>query len=299
MSDHGAGPASNNTFFINKWLAVHGYLREKRAPLIDTALSQGFLYAKKNFSRILKRRIGQIAPRFKNRAHSALRKSSIDWDNTAAFSHENAPAIYINAKDKFPSGIIEPGNALDAVIDSLATDLYSLQCPITGKKIVSKVLRKNEIYHGRYLKYAPDLLFFWNDNNYTQRPSFSAKSENYIEKLTGSRLLQAETSSKPSGIHTMDGVFFASGPNIKRNNKVKYIHLFDVTATVLYLFNLSIPGDFDGRVTQEIFRETHLKKYPVKNTNREADFISASAKAYSDSENLEIEERLRGLGYID
>ncbi|MCD4726471.1 MAG: hypothetical protein K8R46_02330, partial [Pirellulales bacterium] len=73
--------------------------------------------------------------------------------------------------------------------------------------------------------------------------------------------------------------------------------LLDMAPTMLYLTGLPVPENMDGRVLEEIFDPDHLDRNPpcrggvAREVGRE-DF------SYSDEESKEIEERLKGLGYL-
>lgn len=56
-----------------------------------------------------------------------------------------------------------------------------------------------------------------------------------------------------TGIHSEKyGVFLFKGPKIKKGKNIKDITPFDITPTILSLFNQPIPPDIDGRILSEI-----------------------------------------------
>ena len=58
-----------------------------------------------------------------------------------------------------------------------------------------------------------------------------------------------------SGTHCEDnGVFLFNGPNIKEGINIGEITPYDITPTILRLFNLSIPNGIEGKVLEEIFK---------------------------------------------
>ena len=73
---------------------------------------------------------------------------------TKAFALEPA-RIYINVEGKYPRGSVKISET-DRVIDEII-DLFS-SLKINNKKVVKKIYRKEEIYHGKCLDYAPDLV---------------------------------------------------------------------------------------------------------------------------------------------
>jgi len=73
---------------------------------------------------------------------------------TTAFALEPA-RIYLNLEGKYPRGSVKPENR-ETVIDELETGLMSLE--MNGKKVIERICRKEEIYHGPQLHRAPDLV---------------------------------------------------------------------------------------------------------------------------------------------
>ena len=59
-----------------------------------------------------------------------------------------------------------------------------------------------------------------------------------------------------TGSHSnRNGVFIVKGPTIKEGNRINDITQYDITPTILSLYDLSIPSDIDGRVLKEIFKD--------------------------------------------
>ena len=311
MSDHGGGPSSNKTFYINHWLAEQGFLkfttnnsiksRIKKAGLKGlrtiNLLLKGFL------SRRMKEKLARVLPGLRNRVDSTLCLSGIDWDNTRAFSRENAPTICINLKGREPKGTVEPGSEYEKVRDDIIGKLLALRCPQTNDPIVERVLKREEVYTGKFVYKAPDLLIQWKNDSYIQRPSYTNKKGKWYQILTHKELEWAETVSRPSGIHRREGIFLAKGKHVKPSLQIPDAHIVDVFPTVLYTMGIPVPKDADGRILTEIFKEDFIQSNPIK-VNRDAvpgvpAGQTQDERAYSDSETALIEERLKGLGYID
>ncbi len=59
-----------------------------------------------------------------------------------------------------------------------------------------------------------------------------------------------------TGAHSADnGVFIFKGPLVKEGIKIKDITPYDITPTILALYDQPIPPDIDGRVLKEVFKE--------------------------------------------
>lgn len=318
MSDHGGGPSSNKTFYINHWLAKQGFLRftsnnSTKSQIKKVAhkglrtinfLLKGFL------SRSVKEKLARAFPELRNRVDSTLYLSGIDWDNTLAYSRENAPTIWINLKGREPKGTVESGVAYEKVRENIINRLLTLRCPQTNEPIVERVWKKEEMYSGKFMDKAPDLLIQWKNDAYIQRPSYTSKNGKWLQILTHKELEWAETVSRPSGIHRREGIFLALGKHIKQSLQIQDANIVDIFPTVLFTMGIPIPEDTDGRILTEIFKEDFIQHNHAKISRQQetADYIQAQActerserkeRTYSDSEVALIEERLKGLGYID
>jgi len=306
MSDHGAGPSSPKTFFINRWLESAGYLTYKNDETMKDAaksffektISKSYVYVKSRFSRRWKRMLRNLLPGIKNKASSILRGSQIDWQNTKAFSWENSPAIYINQKQRFPFGPIESGGDYERVREDIIRGLLQLTSPIDGERVVESVQKKEEVYWGPYLDKAPDLFVRWRNDDYTVRPGFATQSNNFIEVITDTELGKVETIARPSGVHMPEGIFIFSGSGINSGIMTGNLQLYDITAIILYYLGVPIPGDFDGRVVSKIFTDAFLNDNDLVYAELASERQGAEY-SYSEAESRIIAERLQGLGYID
>ena len=269
MSGHGGGSSSNKTFYINHWLAEQGFLRFTSGPV-----------------------------------------SVIDWGRTVAYSRENMPTININLKGREPKGTVESGDEYEKIRGDIVNRLLNLRCPQTNEPIVAKVLKKEEIYSGTFMDKAPDLLIQWKNDAYVQRPSYTSKNGKWLQILTNEELEWEETVSRPGGIHRREGIFLALGKHIKQSFQIQDANIVDLFPTVLFAMGIPIPEDVDGRILTGIFKEDFIRHNQTKiNRQQEtADYMQTQActersepneSTYSDSEAALIEERLKGLGYIE
>jgi arylsulfatase A-like enzyme len=73
----------------------------------------------------------------------------------------------------------------------------------------------------------------------------------------------------------------------------------DVAPTVLHLFGLPIPRDMDGKVIRSAMEPNWLNTHPVQEGEESTQITETGRREYTGEETTEIEERLRGLGYIE
>jgi len=104
----------------------------------------------------------------------------------------------------------------------------------------------------------------------------------------------------PSLEHRQFGIFVASGPNIKKNEKIFGMGLIDVAPTILHHFGLPIGKDMDGKVILDIFKETTPPQYIESWDKEEGDFADLDhrekADALSDEDTM---QQLVELGYVE
>lgn len=95
--------------------------------------------------------------------------------------------------------------------------------------------------------------------------------------------------------HSLQGIFAASGPDIKKG-VVEGMSVLDVTPTILYYMGLPVSRDMDGNITYDLF--TH--DFNTKNQCRAVDSYPRREKtrAGQDDGRQAMMEKLRSLGYI-
>ena len=255
-SDHGFQGAYGQ-FWVNKWLEKAGFLYfSKSSSLrVKSLLTAKQLFLSKSnpsltrlVSKMIPRRLlAGLLARSEIKDHLADIFQSIDWSRTKAFGlgpTEAGSMIYINLKGKNPGGIVLPGDEYEQVRQDIIDRLRSMPDPETGEPLDIQVFRKEEIYHGKYLASAPDILFLNNKYRF-----LGGRREGKSE-------WQVPTPSR-SGMHARQGVFMAYGPDIKKSGeKLPNLKIYDITPTALHMFGLPIPKDMDGRVLTEIFTES-------------------------------------------
>ncbi len=171
--------------------------------------------------------------------------SNIDWPRTKVFTvggSEAGAAMFINLKGRNQNGVVQPGDEYELVRQDIIDKLRSLPDPETGEPIDIQVFRKEEVYQGRYLTSAPDIVLFINNKYVFSGGRVKGDSEWQVP------------APQPTGSHALQGVFMAYGPSIEKSGKkLPNLKIYDVTPTVLHMFGLPILKDMDGRVLTEIF----------------------------------------------
>jgi len=207
---------------------------------------------------------------------------SVNWSKTKAFTtiRSTGEGVSINLAGREPDGIVDPAD-YDRVRDQVIDALSSFVDPKTGKKPVKAIFRREEIFKGKHADTAPDIL---------------------MEPEVGYSLTHAKSAIEDadwiSGDHRMDGVIVAVGPNVKPFEHTPL--LVDMAPTILAALEAPATVDHTGRVLHELVGESDVKHaertsavpIPGMPTGEETSSVT-------DTEAGEMEEHLRGLGYLE
>jgi predicted AlkP superfamily phosphohydrolase/phosphomutase len=200
ISDHGFGPFRRG-IDLNRWLLDNGYL----------TLHEGR----------------------GNEDHLA----GVDWSRTRAFAI-GLSGIYINLKDKYSQGIVEPGEEAERLKDEIAERLTALVDEEEGQSAVKRVYIASKFYRGPYRENGPDLIPGY------QR-GYRVAWETAIGRTTD-RVFHPNTKAW-SGDHCVDpslvpGILFCN-----RAIEEAKPRLMDIGPTVLHLFGVPVPDYMDGK----------------------------------------------------
>jgi predicted AlkP superfamily phosphohydrolase/phosphomutase len=295
ISDHGFGPLEKR-FYVNRWLAQEGLARfrkPRRSPwlFIFPLLKAGYRVLevgdylglrRKMFWKFLKSKFMEEGKSFHQMPHEFF-----EWSRTFAYSNsETEQGIRINLKGREPEGIVEPAEYeknRGLIIDKLR----KIKDPETGESLGVKVYKREEIYQGPYLEYAPVLVFSVKEGAYVSRVRLFKKIFEKINKASG------------LGSHRTNGIFIARGKEISKD-RVAHGHIFDLLPTILYLMGITIPDDVDGRILREIFTADFIQKNQPRYKKSEAQPSAGeeAEKVLSREEDELIKERLKNLGYM-
>lgn len=285
ISDHGFGPCRYKVF-LNTWLAQEGFLRFKeggratrgRLQALRGALGKVGLDTRKILDTAKKlgadRLLSSVSDDFSRFA------AEIDWEHTQAFCH-GTNAVRINLRGREKNGSVDPAE-YDAVVERLREKLLALRDP-EGDRIVWDVRRRDELYAGPHVELAADVLIAGHDDSVWFYYSEGDVPEQVFEP-----------SGWASGNHKPDGLFCAWGPSIEAGLHLEDANINDILPTLFALLGVPIPDDVDGRVLYEVLRG----KTAVRPRWTEAEAWSGAASTRDAATDRAIEERLRGLGYL-
>ncbi len=282
MSDHGFGPCAGR-FYLSRWLIEAGYARFKSHRLRNFAKKTLEITGTKRF----------VARSLSGKAVARIASDSypLDWSKSKAF-FVSGDGIRINLKGREREGIVEPGSEYEQLRNELREQLLLLEYPLGGKRVLSNVCFPEQLYHGNFLQWAPDLIVEPNDE---QCYTFTKG------KLENSKLM--EPLAHYPGNHRPEGIFLVHGPGVKPNAKTTSAQIVDVAPTIMWQLGLPVPEDMDGDPVTEAFACSPAKRFceevATEKATAEPGQSESEAGRYSKEEEDMLRQRLKNLGYID
>jgi predicted AlkP superfamily phosphohydrolase/phosphomutase len=288
LSDHGFGPFLKD-FDLNNWLACEGFLSYSS----EESNSKGTLL---NYTKRLLRSLGfskeWILDNFGKKVdlYKYLEKTNpminrIDWTNTKAFCY-SSHFIYINLKGRERHGIVNPGLEYENLRDEIISKLNTLKDPETGRLVVKEVKRTEEVYNGHNVKLAPDLII----TEYDEAGYIGAER---LFKHERDDSIFMKTADYQEGVHRINGFFMANGRDIKKGLRIEGSTIMDLLPTILFMSNVSIPNDLDGKVLSKIIDgNIGIPHY------QHMEYQSGETYNLTEEEKAKMIERLKSLGYL-
>lgn len=281
LSDHGMKPIYWS-FHANRWLEEAGHLRYRRRSL--QPLKGGSLTSLSKVDQRLARttraygRALDLVPLLP-RPSDDRAFADIDFGTTRAYCFATGGQIFL--------GEASGARADPRYADRLTEDLASIRHPQTGEPAF-EVRQKEELYHGRYLDKAPELVILPRDERIhvdsTRRP-WTAAFERHDR-------LDPELFYGYSGHHGITGILAAAGPGIRPGDLPAGSEITQLPATLLRLLGIGA-DDLDGAPIETLLGDAGGPLVaPAPSLGTPSD-----QSVYSDEEEEELIGRLRDLGY--
>jgi predicted AlkP superfamily phosphohydrolase/phosphomutase len=208
----------------------------------------------------------------------------VNWAKTRAYTsvRSTGEGINVNLAGREADGIIDHGD-FEALREKIADTVGSFVDPRTGTKPVLRVWRREELFTGRFADEAPDLLL-------EPSPMWS--------------LTHAKSAVEPadwlSGDHRIDGVLAAAGPRVATGEAFpRTARLVDLAPTILATAGAPASVHHSGVVLRALIGEDAAVTASVAPPATGGDGAAGGGLGLDDVEADEVEEHLRGLGYIE
>lgn len=289
VSDHGFAPFYC-MFDTTGWLIDRGYTVQRaakaglkralaRVGLLDTAA-----IAYRRFRRAVESEARHGVDRMRESADEANTGRvyvDVDWSRTRAYATLDG-GIRVNMRGREPHGIVDPSEA-PAIAAEIRAELSAMRYP-NGEPIFEEVLLAAEAFHGPVADRGPDVVM-------------PPRSDAYSGPVAGHKYLVDR--HRNSGEHARYGVFVAWGPGVESGAAVRDPALVDIAPTVLFSLGEAPTPEMDGRPLAEIFSNAVRSSAPTGVAGSSARDSTLVEPGLSEDEEALVEERLRGLGYIE
>lgn len=319
ISDHGSSRVSGD-FLLNAWLRNEGYCvyTERAIPERSAAscvILQEWLRENSNepelTKRVVRRVLQGVIPRmpqflqrsFWNRVERDIPFAQLnvkfsarpDFGRTALFPGSlYSGLLYFNLRGREGKGVLSTQGRSDLAAE-IKAKLLQVKEPETGRPLFKNIFLSEELYRGPACKEAPDLILDaygsrWNIR--TRQPGARRGRQPQPFFITSDR-------QSDFGWHSREGIFIFCGSAFQTNSSGQRAVIMDVPSTLLHLYNVPVPEDWDGRVLRDLL-SPHLGEEALcrqsGDTELEGDL---QRNGYANDEGAVLADHLRALGYLD
>jgi len=260
VSECGAGRLQSGVS-VNTWLEQEGFLRRKtsgaeardghtdgheRARGVRSTVAALRTAIQGRLPKPLYFWVNRYLGGVKAWVQSYLADEDIDWTNTHVFSRGKEGDLFINLKGRDPRGLVSPGAEYEALRDRVIERLSRLVDPSTGERTVERVYRREELYDGPWVAWAPDLIIAWRDTAYQPTEDSESRGAVFVPRM------RERMHWPTTGSHRIDGICFAHGPGIRRGRRIEGMGIADLMPTWLELLGQPAPSGLEGRAMTEL-----------------------------------------------
>lgn len=302
VSDHGSGGNSDRSLFLNRLLADQGFLqfRQGRRGRLANSAARGL---RRGALALLPARLQPAL--FARMASTAAqveglsRLGGISWEHTRAYSEEinYYPSVWLNIEGREPRGTVKLQDQ-NGLLDEVTSALLEFRDPANGLAVVAEVQRREQLFDGPYAYRAPDLILTLADLDgyaYVLGSSRAGLEARPLRQLKTGETSGARGSSMAGG-HRQLGLCVLNGPGIA-SGEAPSSSLADAGASVLALLGLGASDGADGRPWPDLkplAQPAPAGLSPVLEPGQAA----TRPQVYSRTEEEQVAERLRALGYL-
>jgi predicted AlkP superfamily phosphohydrolase/phosphomutase len=318
LSDHGSSRLKGD-FLLNAWLRDQGYYVEVENSPSEQAHALNWLLGQwlqkqhgwsglpeKVLRNLVRHSLFKLPHPFQTwfwnqleiimpfaREHVSV-SNHPDYQRTKIFpGTAYAGLLYFNMVGREANGVV-PLAERQALAAEIVGKLRQIKRPDDGRPLFSNVYTAEEVYTGPAAIHAPDLILDSYDTGWNIRTSKYASLPGPIHH----KYFVETVDGRDFGWHSRDGIFVFSGSAFNAGTAPCDGVLEDVPTTLLHLYDIPLPEDYDGSVLTELmtpeFRERPIRYQPGDNAE-----IEIVNEAFSAEEATEVLSLLRALGYVD
>ena len=155
------------------------------------------------------------------------------------------------------------------------------------KEVISGAYRFQDMMLERMIKLAP------------KDTTIIVMSDHGYESGNLRILKMPKFSAAPAMEHRQFGMFAASGPEIKKGEKIFGLNLFDIAPTLLHHYDLPIGKDMDGKPILDMYKNPKKVNFIESWDLLKGDFGEHTGEVTSTIENQEQLQQLIELGYVE
>jgi predicted AlkP superfamily phosphohydrolase/phosphomutase len=270
VSDHGFRGV-NKVVGVNEVLARSGLTRPEHIASRDR-FAMGFLQRAPLPAALRLNAIQRLI-------RSAIGKPRSLGSGSKTYS-DTAESVSVNLAGRESTGLVPP-EQYDEVVTAAIAALMEFQDPTTGVHPIRRASRRGDHLHGDLAPEAPDILLEFADGYaYSGLPGREVRTWPPLQ-----------------GVHRREGIIACAGPQFRAGARIDdAMSILDVAPTVLALLGLAARDDADGAVADALLSRATTERRALRRTPAGS---RGEARQYSDEDEEQIKERLRGLGYIE
>ncbi len=323
-SDHG-GAAVHGVFYLNRWLAQHGYLYLKKSgPSLLKVVGTAQQWVKHAVPRSIKNLGNKLFPNAYANVETIHGLSRLDTMRTKVYAWRKTDVMRVNLAGREPGGLVRPGKEFNGLLKEVKGKLEKVVDPRTSHAPIRKVWTREEAYPlSSDLDDCPDLVIEWNGKLYEVSTS--------LDNLDGPLFTSEEKPDRPwreeiNGNHALYGIFGAIGKGIVEGKVYDSVDIQSVAPSVLAGLGITETGEMTGEVPEGMFTDSSIADSPkakssenedsseedsasdVSNTSTsgtgdakgtdDSQTSTTDEEVYTDEEKALLEKRLRDLGYM-
>ena len=296
VSDHGAGPL-DGVVNLNAWLAEQGLLEYAgaaelmRGGQVQRMAAARALELWRRLPLALRTRVKQRLGGLRERSYELQHFHVVDFERTQAFAYGTFGNIVINVQGRESNGIVAPGAEYEALRDAIASALRELRDPATGRQIVAAVHRREDLFSGPQIERVPDLVVEFVDYAWLGKGNLKSRTEGIWDEVE-----IAGTDAAYVGSHRHEGIVALAGPSAAPGGL--FASIADIAPTIQYLLGEPIPESMEGQLIDAAIDPALLERRPPAYVADDVE-VDSGIRAFADDEAGQVQDRLRGLGYIE